>query len=163
MVDILYLGELLIKIHCIHLPSPTTGYLGDHPGKGLDLVEANYPCTRWVSRSCAVTYINTRGKGGGLIIGLCPACSGEGSGLEGEGGKVKEELHDNNAAESEDNGLPDHGCQVAIAKFLDCTCLALCASGLWLCYATLQNLIPSFPWIAPGWRVWGRNPRKRRD
>ena len=21
----------------------------------------------------------------------------------------------------------------------------------------LQNLIPSFPWIAPGWRVWGRN------
>ena len=24
----------------------------------------------------------------------------------------------------------------------------------------LQNLIPSFPWIAPGWRAWGRNPRK---
>ena len=32
--------------------------------------------------------------------------------------------------------------------------LALRASGLWLCYATLQNLIPSFPW---------RNPRKGRD
>ena len=27
--------------------------------------------------------------------------------------------------------------------------------GLWLCYATLQNLIPSFPWIAPGWRLLG--------
>ena len=23
-----------------------------------------------------------------------------------------------------------------------------------------QNLIPSFPWIAPGWRAWGRNPSK---
>ena len=39
-------------------------------------------------------------------------------------------------------------------------CLALRASGLWLRYATLQNLIPSFAWIAPGWRAWGRNPRK---
>ena len=28
-------------------------------------------------------------------------------------------------------------------------CLALRASGLWLRYATLQNLIPSFPWIVP--------------
>ena len=42
-----------------------------------------------------------------------------------------------------------HGCQMAIAKFLDRMCLALRASGLWLRYATLQNLIPSFPWIAP--------------
>ena len=31
---------------------------------------------------------------------------------------------------------------MAIAKFLDCTCLAL-----WLQYAPLQKLIPSFPWI----------------
>ena len=38
---------------------------------------------------------------------------------------------------------------MAIARFLDCMCLALRASGLWLCYAMLQNLIPSFPWIAP--------------
>ena len=29
--------------------------------------------------------------------------------------------------------------------------------------ARKQNLIPSLPWIAPGWRVWGRNPRKGRD
>ena len=28
-------------------------------------------------------------------------------------------------------------------------CLALRASGLWLRYATLQNFLPSFPWIAP--------------
>ena len=41
-----------------------------------------------------------------------------------------------------------HGCQMAIARFLDRLCLALQASGLWLSYATLQNLIPSFPWIA---------------
>ena len=40
-------------------------------------------------------------------------------------------------------------------------CLALRASGLWLRYAVLQNLITSFPWIAPGWRAWGRNPRLR--
>jgi len=29
--------------------------------------------------------------------------------------------------------------------------------------ARWQNLIPSFPWIAAGWRAWGRNPRKGRD
>ena len=51
---------------------------------------------------------------------------------------------------------------MATARFLDRTCLTLRASGLWLRYATLQNFIPSFPWIAPGWRAWGRNPRKGR-
>ena len=29
--------------------------------------------------------------------------------------------------------------------------------------ARWQNLIPSFPWIVPGWRVGGQNPRKGRD
>ena len=29
--------------------------------------------------------------------------------------------------------------------------------------ARWQNLIPSFPWFAPGWRALGRNPRKERD
>ena len=29
--------------------------------------------------------------------------------------------------------------------------------------ARWQNLIPSFRWIAPGWRAWGRNLRKGRD
>ena len=35
--------------------------------------------------------------------------------------------------------------------------------GLWLCYATLQNLIPSFPWIAPPHPPPWRNPRKGRN
>ena len=52
---------------------------------------------------------------------------------------------------------------MAIARFLDRMRLALRASGLWLRSATLQNLIPSSPWIAlprpPPWR----NPRKGRD
>ena len=42
-----------------------------------------------------------------------------------------------------------HGCQMTISRFLDCMCLPPWASGLWLRYATLQNLIPTFPWIAP--------------
>ena len=29
--------------------------------------------------------------------------------------------------------------------------------------ARWQILVPSFPWIAPGWRAWERNPRKGRD
>ena len=53
----------------------------------------------------------------------------------------------------------DHGCQMAIARFLDRMCLALRASGLWLRHAMLQNLIPSLPWIAPGWRARGHNSK----
>ena len=49
-----------------------------------------------------------------------------------------------------------HGCQMAIARFLDRFCLARRASGLWLRYAALQNLIPSFPWIAPGYQILQR-------
>ena len=37
---------------------------------------------------------------------------------------------------------------MAIARYLECMSLALRASGLWLRYAALQNVIPSFPWIA---------------
>ena len=60
-------------------------------------------------------------------------------------------------------GLTQQGCQMAIARFLDGMCLALRASRLWLRYAALQNLIPTFPWIAPpGTPPW-RNPRKGRD
>ena len=36
-------------------------------------------------------------------------------------------------------------------------------TGAFTMVARWQNLIPSFPWIAPGWRAWGRNPRKGRD
>ena len=50
-----------------------------------------------------------------------------------------------------------------LARFLHQMCLALRASGLWLRYATLQNLIPSFPWIAPPRPPSRRNPRKGRD
>ena len=42
-----------------------------------------------------------------------------------------------------------HACKMAIASVLDRMCLALRASGLWLRYPALQNLIPSFPWIVP--------------
>ena len=56
-----------------------------------------------------------------------------------------------------------HGCHMVIARFLNRRCLALLASGLWLRYATLQNLIPSFPWIAPPRPPPWRNPRKGRD
>ena len=35
--------------------------------------------------------------------------------------------------------------------------------GFWAKVARWQNLIPSFPWITPGWRAWGRNPRNGRD
>ena len=61
--------------------------------------------------------------------------------------------------------MRDHtqGCQMDIARFSDRMCLALRASGLWLRYATLQNLIPSFPWIAPPRPPPWRNPRKGRD
>ena len=56
-----------------------------------------------------------------------------------------------------------HGYQMAIARFLDSMCLALWASRLWLRYAMLRNLIPSFPWIAPPRPPMWRNPRKGRD
>ena len=28
--------------------------------------------------------------------------------------------------------------------------------------AMVQNLIPSFPWIAPGWRAWGLSGKERK-
>ena len=57
------------------------------------------------------------------------------------------------------------GCQMAIARFVDRMCLALRASGLWLRYAALQNLIPSssFHWVVPPRPPPWRNPRKGRD
>ena len=55
-----------------------------------------------------------------------------------------------------------------VARWLkpDFNIVCVCPFGL-LDYgsATLRCkiLIPSFPWIAPGWRAWGRNPSKGRD
>ena len=70
--------------------------------------------------------------------------------LPGGGGQLSRSAH--RRREERETAL-SHSCQMGIARFLDCMCLALQASGLWLHYATLQNLIPSFPWIAPGWRA----------
>ena len=50
------------------------GYLGSHPGSGLPLVEVNFPCSRWISESCAVMFAQSSDD---LIIGLCPACSSD--------------------------------------------------------------------------------------
>ena len=57
-------------------------------------------------------------------------------------------------AQTNKDGYPEHGCQMAIAKFLDYMCLALWACRtMALHYAALQSLPPP-PW---------HNPRKRRD
>ena len=57
------------------------------------------------------------------------------------------------------------GCQMAIGRFLESYVFG--PSGFWtmapLRYATLQNWIPSFPWIAPPRPPPWRNPRKGRD
>ena len=50
------------------------GYLGPHPGSGLQLMEVNFPCSRWISESCAVRFDQSSDD---LIIGLCPACSSD--------------------------------------------------------------------------------------
>ena len=60
------------------------------------------------------------------------------------------------------NKVTERGCQMATAELSDCMCLALWASELWLRYATLQNLISSFPWIAPPCPPTRCNPRKRK-
>ena len=52
---------------------PCLGYLGSDPG-GMSLVQVRHPCTRWISKSCSVTFDKNQS---GLIVGLCPACSGE--------------------------------------------------------------------------------------
>ena len=52
---------------------------------------------------------------------------------------------------------------MAIARFLYRMRLALQASGLWLRYVALQNVIPSFPWIGPPRPPPWRNTRKGRD
>ena len=48
------------------------------------------------------------------------------------------------------DGRPEY----CLGEDISCQCIKV---------ARRQNLIPSFPWIAPGWRAWGCNPRKGRD
>ena len=60
-------------------------------------------------------------------------------------------------------GYSPQGCQMAITWFLYWMYLAFGLEGLRLRYATLQNLIPSFPWIVPLRPPPRCNPRKGRD
>ena len=39
-----------------------------------ELVSVDYPCQRWVSRGCAVTFVKTE-TGHGDSIGICQACA----------------------------------------------------------------------------------------
>ena len=66
--------------------SACVGYLGSHPGGGLKLVHESFPCSRWISHCCAVTFSQTNEN---LIIGLCPACSGTDLGIKKE--KMRED------------------------------------------------------------------------
>ena len=62
--------------------SACVGYLGPHPGGGLKLVQERFPCSRWVSKKCEVTFSQSTEN---LIIGLCPTCSGTDGGIKKEG------------------------------------------------------------------------------
>ena len=82
-----------------------------------------------------------------------------------EHGRLQQEVQRGRGGGQEGRGGQGtlHGCQMAIAGLLDRMCLALWASGLWLRYAALQILIPSFPWIAPPRPPPWHNTRKGRD
>ena len=73
--------------------SACVGYLGTHPGGGLNLVHENFPCSRWVSNTCAVTFSQANDN---LIIGLCPSCSGTDPGIK------KERIKEDNLLEEEE-------------------------------------------------------------
>ena len=64
-----------LKVHCIinfKNTAACVGYLGPHPGGGLKLVRVNFPCPRWISKCCDVTFEQNSEK---MIIGLCGSCS----------------------------------------------------------------------------------------
>ena len=82
-----FVSEEDLKSLCItnfQSTSACVGYLGPHPGGGLKLVQENFPCSRWVSKKCEVTFSQNTDN---LIIGLCPACSGTDMGIKKEGMK----------------------------------------------------------------------------
>ena len=66
--------------------------------------------------------------------------------LDPAGQRRREEVADGQAEQPDDNLVNLRGIKILKIRV-----------------ARWQNLIPSFPWIAPGWRAWGRNPRKGRD
>ena len=84
-------------------------------------------------------------------------------GAEAQYGETKPSVSVRAEPSGKTNLAANHGCQMAIAGFLDPSCLALRAPGQWLRYATLENWIPSFPWIAPPHPPPWRNLRKGRD
>ena len=106
-------------IYCFKKSAACVGYLGFPPREGVKLIRVNFPCSRWISRSCEVAYAKNQGS---FSIGLCPACSGETSNRESM--KSKEESdqtvetgdrfdyptnsddnrHDNNVLQTAQNG-----------------------------------------------------------
>ena len=69
--------------------SACLGYLGPHPGSGLELMEVHFPCSRWISESCAVLFAQ---RSDDLIIGLCPACSSDKVDIKEEDTKLEEKI-----------------------------------------------------------------------
>ena len=63
------------------------GYLGPHPGSGLQLVQVNFPCSRWISKSCVVRFAQSSDD---LIVGLCPSCSSDKLGIKKEDSEEEE-------------------------------------------------------------------------
>ena len=87
-----FVSEEDLKFLCItnfQNTSACVGYLGPHPGGGLKLVQERFPCPRWVSKKCEVTFSQSTEN---LIIGLCPTCSGTDMGIKKEG--VKEDVYE---------------------------------------------------------------------
>ena len=90
-----FVSEEDLKSLCIanfQNTSACVGYLGPHPGGGLKLVQERFPCARWVSKKCEVTFSQNTDN---LIIGLCPACSGTDMGIKKEG--MKEDVCEESA------------------------------------------------------------------
>ena len=74
-----FTNEEDLKVHCIinfKNTAACVGYLGSHPGGGLKLVHVKFPCPRWISKCCDVTFEQNSEK---MIIGLCGSCSSSSS------------------------------------------------------------------------------------
>ena len=82
-------------IYCFKKSAACVGYLGFPPREGVKLIRVNFPCSRWISRSCEVAYAKNQGS---FSIGLCPACSGETHNRE----SVKRKEESDQTVETED-------------------------------------------------------------
>ena len=52
-------------------------------------MEVHFPCSRWISESCAVLFAQ---RSDDLIIGLCPACSSDKVDIKEEDTKLEEKI-----------------------------------------------------------------------